>query len=147
MDSTLLTIGLIISLGVSATGLFIAIRKAPFDIRKLLLDNKKMEVELSDKYEEQLNRMSSYNLDLRNQIQELRTKLDTTTMRHTAELAEMKTRYENEMSEIRASLLKTEQRAQLVEDWAARLCNQVESLGEVPVPFQPLKRNTRPVTK
>jgi predicted nuclease with TOPRIM domain len=106
-----------------------------------------MEVELSDKYEEQLNRMSSYNLDLRNQIQELRTKLDTTTMRHTAELAEMKTRYENEMSEIRASLLKTEQRAQLVEDWAARLCNQVESLGEVPVPFQPLKRNTRPVTK
>ena len=146
MDSTLLTLGLILSLGVSATGLYLAIRKAPFDVRKLLLDNKAMEVELSDKYEEQLNKMSSYNLDLRNQIQDLRTKLDDTSKRHAEELGELKTRYELEMSEIRASLLKTEQRAQLVEDWAARLCSQVESLGEKPVPFEPTKRSTRPVT-
>jgi predicted nuclease with TOPRIM domain len=144
MDSTLLTLGLLLSLGISAAGLYLAIRKAPFDIRKLLLDTKKMEVELSDKYEEQLNRMSSYNLDLRNQIQDLRTKLDDTTQRHTVELNDIKTRYETEMSEIRAALLKTEQRAQLIEDWASRLCNQVESLGEKPVPFEPMKRNTRP---
>jgi len=144
MDSTLLTLGLLVSLGISAAGLYLAIRKAPFDIRKLLLDNKKMEVELNEKYEEQLNRMSTYNLDLRNQIQDLRAKLDDTTQRHSIELNGMKTRYDAEMAEIRASLLKTEQRAQMVEDWASRLCNQVESLGEKPVPFEPLKRNTRP---
>ena len=145
MDSTLLTIGLILSLGISATGLYLAIRKAPFDVRKLLLDNKALEVELQNKYDEQFDRMSSINLDLRVQIQTLRTTLDDTTKRHTEELAALKTRYEAEMSDIRASLLKTEQRAQLVEDWAARLCSQVESLGEKPVPFEPLKRNTRPV--
>jgi hypothetical protein len=145
MDSTLLTLGLILSLGISATGLYLAIRKAPFDIRKLLLDNKALEVELQNKDDEQFDRMSSINLDLRVQIQTLRTTLDDTTKRHTEELAALKTRYEAEMNDIRASLLKTEQRAQLVEDWAARLCSQVESLGEKPVPFEPLKRNTRPV--
>jgi hypothetical protein len=145
MDSTLLSIGLLISVLMSASGLYLAIRKAPFDIRKLMMDNKALEVELAAKYDEQFDRMSSINLDLRVQIQTLRTTLDDTTKRHTEELGALKTKYEAEMSEIRASLLKTEQRAQLVEDWAARLCSQVESLGEKPVPFEPLKRNNRPV--
>lgn len=140
MDSFLLTIGMVLSLALSIWSLIMAIRKAPFDIRKLLLDNKEKEVELSQKYEEQLNRMSGYNLDLRNQIQELRSKLDETTIRHTAELADLKARYESEMEEIRASLLRTEQRAKLVEDWAQRLCSQVESLGETPVPFEPTRK-------
>jgi hypothetical protein len=143
MDSTLLTLGLILSLGISATGLYLAIRKAPFDVRKLLLDNKKLEVELQTQYDEQFDRMSSINLDLRAQIQSLRKKVDDTEKRHTDELNVLKTKYETEISEIRASLLKTEQRAQLVEDWAARLCSQVESLGEKPVPFDPTKRSTR----
>jgi len=145
MNDTILTLGLIASLGISIAGLYMAVRKAPFDIRKLLLDTKKLEVDLQVKYDEQFDRMSSVNLDLRMQIQNLRTMLDATAERHATELGELKKKYEAEMQDIRASLLKTEQRAQMVEDWAARLCSQVESLGEKPVPFEPLKRNTRPV--
>ena len=145
MDSVLLSVGLLISVLMSTTGLYLAIRKAPFDIKKLLLDNKKLEVGLQTQYDEQFDRMSIINLDLRVQIQTLRTTIDDTAQRHTNDLAGLQKRYEAEMSDIRISLLKTEQRAQMVEDWAARLCSQVESLGEKPVPFDPMKRNSRPV--
>ena len=147
MDSTLLTIGLFLTLCASIAGLYLAIRKAPFDIKKLLLDNKKLEVELQTQYDEQFDRMSSINLDLRVQIQSLRTTIDDTTKRHTDDMAGLQSRYETEMQVIRESLVKTEQRAQMVEDWAARLCSQVESLGEKPVPFEQLKRNTKPTVE
>ena len=143
MDSTLLTIGLLLTAIGTAFSLYQGYKKAPFDIRKLLLDNKKMEVELADKYEAQLDKMSMYNLHLRNEIQDVRTKMDEMATRHSTELTEIKTRYEGEMAEIRAALSRTEKRAQLVEDWAARLCSQVESLGETPVPFE-LKHKTIP---
>ena len=96
---------------------------------------------MTEKYEAQFERMAGYNLNLRNEIQDVRKNMDDMSKRHAEELDVLKQKYESEMAEIRASLERTERRAQLVEDWAGRLCSQVESLGEKPVPFEVKPRN------
>jgi hypothetical protein len=140
MDAVILVVGFLISTGLSIFSLYKSIKKAPFDVEKWKIANKAAEVELTDKYEKQLNAMAGYNLTLRTEIQDLRKGMDDMAARHASELADIKQRYETEMSEFREALARTERRAQLVEDWASRLCSQVESFGEIPVPFEPKSR-------
>jgi len=120
----------IVSIAVALIGLYFAVKKHPFDIRKLDLEVDKQMGEIIQQYKDLAGGAIGDNVKLHQEIQSVRERLD-----------EIKARHEQELTEIREALARAEIRATKFEDWAKRLVAQIESLGEVPVPFEPKPRN------
>lgn len=114
----------------SGVGIYLAVKKQPFDIRKLNAESELDMVDVAKRYRELANAAAETETKLHTEIQMVREKLE-----------EIKTRHESELEEIRRLLEAAEQRAAKFEDWAHRLVAQIESLGETPVPFEPKPRN------
>lgn len=114
----------------SGYGIYLAAKKQPFDIRKLKVESDGGEVNVAKQYRELADAAAKSEIELRKEIQTVREKLE-----------EIKIRHESELEEIRKLLEAAEERAAKFEDWAHRLVSQIESLGEVPVPFEPKPRS------
>lgn len=129
MDNVLAGISSAVAIIVALVSLYFAIRKHPFDIRKLNTESKVDMVDVAEKYQQIANSAADMNIKLREEIQKIREQLDEVTRRH-----------EQELTDIRSKLAVAEVRAAKFEDWAKRLVAQIESLGETPVPFEPKPR-------
>lgn len=101
---------------ISLVSLYLSWRKAPIERKNLSADG-------AETFERAASSTATRNIALTDQVNALEKRVD-----------ELEDQLEEEM-----------QRSKQFQDWANRLVNQLKSLGETEVPFNPLERKTKPI--
>ncbi len=152
-------VAFIITLTASGIAVYVALRRAPFDIRKSRNEVRDQEVDTAANLQRIADLATTENLKLREELQKRDNEIDRrdreydaavvslrkdfSTLRETydKEISSLKEAHEREMQEIKKSLLASQEEAKRWRDYSTRLIEQMHSVipDVTPVPFEPRK--------
>jgi len=143
-------IGVLIPTIISSVGLYIAVRKAPFEIQQTKKDIEGKDIDIAVKLQEIANKATDENNELRNEIFTIRKsfddykktseeKISILTVDFNKQLYELRLHYEQEIDILKMALNDSQIESKLYRNWSERLVSQLFSIDpEIkPVPIEP----------
>jgi hypothetical protein len=143
-------IGVLVPTIISSIGLYIAIRKAPFEIQQTKKDIQGKDIDIAVKLQEIANNATDENNELRTELSLLRKSFDDykkvteeniimTTTDFNKQLYELRLHYEQEIDILKMALFDSQAETRLYRNWSERLVSQLFSLDPdiKPVPIEP----------